>query len=160
MVEDERFTRDEILNMTSDMSLGSLVSTVSRAYLLFLFQEIEKYGIHGGQFQFLRSLSKKDSISQEELANIYHNHESTIARALKKLEDTGMVARNVDENNRRKNIITITEKGRDIVDNIRLIDEQWESNIKSLDIDEKNKLKKLLKTLALEALENTRTIRK
>ncbi len=160
MVEDERFTRDEILDMTSDMSLGSLISTVSRAYLLFLFQEIEKYGIHGGQFQFLRSLSKKDSISQEELANIYHNHESTIARALKKLEDAGMVARNVDENNRRKNIITITEKGRDIVDNIRLMDEKWESNIKSLDIDEKNKLKKLLKTLALEALENTRTIHK
>ena len=160
MVEDERFTRDEILDMTSDMSLGSLISTVSRAYLLFLFQEIEKYGIHGGQFQFLRSLSKKDSISQEELANIYHNHESTIARALKKLEDAGMVARNVDENNRRKNIITITEKGRDIVDNIRLMEEKWESNIKSLDIDEKNKLKKLLKTLALEALENTRTIHK
>ena len=160
MVEDERFTRDEILDMTSDMSLGSLISTVSRAYLLFLFQEIEKYGIHGGQFQFLRSLSKKDSISQEELANIYHNHESTIARALKKLEDAGMVARNVDENNRRKNIITITEKGRDIVDNIRLMDEKWESNIKSLDIDEKNKLKKLLKTLALEALENTKTIHK
>ena len=127
---------------------------------MFLFHEIEKYGIHGGQFQFLRTLSKKDSISQEELANIYHNHESTIARALKKLEDAGMVARNVDENNRRKNIITITEKGRDIVDNIRLMDEKWESNIKSLDIDEKNKLKKLLKTLALEALENTRTIHK
>ena len=159
MVEDERFTRDEILNMTSDMSLGSLVSTVSRAYLLFLFQEIEKYGIHGGQFQFLRSLSKKDSISQEELANIYHNHESTIARALKKLEDTGMVARNVDENNRRKNIITITEKGRDIVDNIRLMDEKWENNLKSLDLDEKHKLKELLTTLALEALDDMKTIR-
>jgi DNA-binding MarR family transcriptional regulator len=150
MVEDEGFTSDQFL----DMTLGSLVSTVSRGYLIFLFQEIEKYGIHGGQFQFLRSLSKKDSISQEELANIYHNHQSTIARALRKLEDTGMVARNVDENNRRKNIITITEKGRKIVDNIRLMDEKWENNIKSLTVDEKNKLKELLKTLALEVLEN------
>jgi DNA-binding MarR family transcriptional regulator len=156
MAEYEGFTRDEIL----DMTLGSLISTVSRAYLFFLFREIEKYGIHGGQFQFLRSLSKKDSISQEELANIYHNHQSTIARALRKLEDAGMVARNVDENNRRKNIITITEKGRNIVDNIRLMDEKWESNVKSLNIDEKNKLKELLKTLALEALENMYTTRK
>lgn len=156
MVEYEGFTRDEIV----DMTLGSLISTVSRAYLFFLFQEIEKYGIHGGQFQFLRSLSKKDSISQEELANIYHNHQSTIARALRKLEDADMVARNVDENNRRKNIITITEKGRNIVDNIQLMDEKWESNIKSLNIDEKNKLKELLKTLALEALENMETLQK
>ena len=155
MAEYEGFTRDDIL----DMTLGSLLSTVSRAYLFFLFHEIEKYGIHGGQFQFLRTLSQKDSISQEELANLYHNHESTIARALRKLEDAGMVERKVDENNRRKNVITITEKGRDIVDNIQLMDEKWENNLKSLDTNEKIKLKELLKTLALEALENMKNVR-
>ena len=155
MVEYAGFTKDEI----SDMNLGTLISTVSRAYLFFLFHEIEKYGIHGRQFQFLRTLAKKDSISQEELAKTYHNHESTIARALKKLEEAGMVARKVDENNRRKNVITITEKGRDIVDNIQLMDDKWESNLKSLDLDEKNKLKELLKALALESLENMKTIR-
>ena len=153
MTEYVGFTRDEIL----DMSLGSLISTVSRAYLFFLFHEIEKYGIHGGQFQFLKTLSKKDSISQDELAHIYHNHESTIARALKKFEDAGMVARNVDKNNRRKNVITITEKGRDIVNNIQLMDEKWENNLKSLDFGEKNKLKELLRTLTLEALDNMKT---
>jgi len=153
MTEYVGFTRDEIL----DMSLGSLISTVSRAYLFFLFHEIEKYGIHGGQFQFLKTLSKKDSISQDELAHIYHNHESTIARALKKLEDAGMVARNVDKNNRRKNVITITEKGRDIVNNIQLMDDKWENNLKSLDFGEKNKLKELLRTLTLEALDNMKT---
>jgi DNA-binding MarR family transcriptional regulator len=156
MVEDERFTRDEIL----DMTLGSLISTVNRAYLVFLIQEIEKYGIHGGQLLFLTGLSKKDSISQKELANTYHMNQSTIARALKKLEDAGMVKRNVDENNRRKNIITVTGKGRTTVDNIRLIEEKWESNIKSLNIDEKNKLKELLRSLALESLENMKNIRK
>ena len=150
MVEHEDFIIDEI----EDMSLGSLISTASRTYLFFLFNEIEKYGIHGGQFQFLRSLSKKDSISQEELANIYHNHQSTIARALRKLEDNGMISRKVDENNRRKNIITITAKGRNIVDKIQLMDEKWESNIKSLDVDEKNKLKELLKALTVESLGN------
>ena len=70
-----------------------------------------------------------------------------------------MVARKVDENNRRKNVITITEKGRDIVDNIQLMDEKWESNLKSLDIDEKNKLKEMLTDLALEALDNMKNIR-
>ena len=153
MAEYAGFTRDEIF----DMSLGFLISTVSRAYLFFLFHEIEKYGIHGGQFQFLKTLSKKDSISQDELAHIYHNHESTIARALKKLEDAGMVERKVDENNRRKNVITITDKGRDIVENIQLMDEKWEDNLKSLDFGEKNKLKELLQTLTFEALDNMKT---
>jgi DNA-binding MarR family transcriptional regulator len=142
------------------MTLGSLISTVNRAYLVFLFQEIEKYGITGGQLLFLNGLSRKDSISQMELANTYHMNQSTIARALKKLEDAGMVKRNVDENNRRKNIIIVTEKGRTTMDNIRLIEEKWESNIKSLNIDEKNKLKELLRSLALESLESMKTIRK
>ena len=71
-----------------------------------------------------------------------------------------MVKRNVDENNRRKNIIIVTEKGRTTMDNIRLIEEKWESNIKSLNIDEKNKLKELLRSLALESLESMKTIRK
>jgi hypothetical protein len=38
------------------------------------------------------------------------------------------------------------------------LDEKWESNLKSLNINEKNKLKEFLKTLALEALENMKTI--
>ena len=47
----------------------------------------------------------------------------------------------------------------DIVDNIRLMDEKWENNLKSLDFDEKHKLKELLTTLALEALDDMKTIR-
>jgi hypothetical protein len=46
------------------------------------------------------------------------------------------------------------------VDNIRLIDEKWASNIKSLTDEEKNKLKELLRILALESLESMKTIRK
>jgi DNA-binding MarR family transcriptional regulator len=41
---------------------------------------------------------------------------------MEKLEDAAMVQRKVDENNRRKNIITVTEKGRTSVDNIRKMD--------------------------------------
>lgn len=153
MMEDERVYRDEIL----DMSIGPLMSTIGRTYLIFLSHEIDKYGIHAGQLQFLIGLSKKDSISQGELANTYHTHQSTVARDLKKLEDVGMISRKADENNRRKNVITITPKGRNTVDNIRLMDEKWENDIKSIEsltVDEKNKLKEFLRNFALEAVEN------
>lgn len=148
MVNNNVITRDEIL----DMSVGSLVSNISRAYLVFINQEIEKYGIHGGQFHLLAGLSKKDSISQEELAKTYHINQSTMARALRKLEDSGMISRRADETNRRKNIITVTPNGRRTVDNIRSMDEKWENNIKSLADDDKDKFKQFLKTMALEVL--------
>ena len=136
----------------SNMPLGSLITAISRAHTAFLFHEIEKLGITGGQFQFLMGLAREDGITQEELANSFHMNESTIARALRKLEDAGMVQREVDKNNRRKKIITVTEKGRNAVDDVRNADENWEKRIQSLSLDEKNKLKEMLRTLTMESM--------
>ena len=141
MKERERISRDEIL----EMPIGSLISAISRAHLAYLFGEIEKLGITGGQYYFLNALIHEDGIIQEELASNVHMNESTITRALKKLEDAGMVHREVDENNRRRKIITVTEKGKDAVDKIRKLDEEWDDKIRSLSPSEKTRLKKNIK---------------
>ncbi len=143
-----RLSKEEIMNMP----LGSLITTISRSHMAFLFSDIEKLGI-GGQFQFLMGLAREDGIIQEELANRFHLNESTIARALRKLEDAGMVQREVDENNRRRKIITVTEKGRAAVDSISEIDQKWEEKVQSLSADEKIKLKEMLQVLAVESAE-------
>jgi len=156
MKERERITRDEIL----EMPIGSLISAISRAHLAYLFGGIEKLGITGGQYYFLNALIREDGIIQEELASNVHMNESTITRALKKLEDAGMVHREVDENNRRKKIITVTEKGRDAVDKIRKLDEEWDDKIRSLSPSEKTKLRETLRTLTLESLQMMHEIKR
>lgn len=155
MKEKGFLSQEEIL----DMPLGSLITAVSRAHVAFLFKEIKKFGITGGQFQFLMGLAREDGITQEELASNFHMNESTIARALRKLEDAGMVQREVDESNRRKKIITVTDKGRAAVDVIKKKDEMWEAEIQSLSPDEKNKLKEMLKALTFESVDLMRGVR-
>lgn len=103
---------------------------------------------------------REDGIIQEELASNVHMNESTITRALKKLEDAGMVHREVDENNRRRKIITVTEKGRDAVDKIRKLDEEWDDKIRSLSPSEKTELKEILRTLTVESLQMMHEIRR
>lgn len=147
--EMERHPQDEILKMP----LGSLISAISRAHLAYLFSEIEKLGITGGQYRFLGAIIREDGIIQEELANNIHLNESTITRTLKKLEDAGMVHREVDENNRRRKIITVTEKGRDVVDKITKLDAEWDNKIKSLSTSEKDKLKETLRPMVLEVVQ-------
>lgn len=147
MTERGSLSKEEIL----DMPLGSLITTISRAHSAFLIREIKELGITRGQFQFLMGLAREDGITQEELANNFHMNESTIARALRKLEDSGTVQRKVDNQNRRKKIITVTEKGKSIVNTIKKKDEKWEERIRSLSNDEKHELKKLLRTLAVES---------
>lgn len=149
-------TIDEIL----DMSLGSLITTISRAHSAFLFKELEKLGITGGQYQFLVGLTHEDSITQEDLANNFHMNESTIARALRKLEDVGMVQREVDESNRRRKIITVTEKGRTTVNIISKMDEKWEEKLGSLSDREKKELKEMLRALSIESVKLMNEIRK
>ncbi len=156
MKEGERISRDEIL----EMPIGSLISAISRAHLAYLFGEIGKLGITGGQYYFLNALIREDGIIQEELASNVHMNESTITRALKKLEDAGMVHREVDENNRRRKIITVTEKGRDAVDKIRKLDEEWDDKIRSLSPSEKTELKEILRTLTVESLQMMHEIKR
>ncbi len=152
----ERHLQDEI----QEMPLGSLISAISRAHLAYLFNEIEKLGITGSQYRFLGAIIREEGIIQEELANNIHLNESTITRTLKKLEDAGMVHREVDENNRRKKIITVTEKGRDAVDKIRKLDEEWDDKIRSLSPSEKTELKEILRTLTVESLQMMHEIRR
>lgn len=71
-----------------------------------------------------------------------------------------MVHRKVDENNRRRKIITVTEKGRDVVDKIRKLDEEWDNKIRLLSSNEKIKLKETLRTLTLESLQMMHEIKK
>jgi len=138
----------------SEMPLGTLISSISRAHLRYLFQEIEKHGITGGQYQFLLGLSKQDGITQEELARNFHMNQSTITRAMRKLEDAGMVIRRTDNNNRRKNIITVTDNGRQVTSKIQLAEEKWEENISSLSKTEKSEFKKILMKLLLESMDS------
>ena len=86
-------------------------------------------------------------------------NESTIARALRKLEDAGMVQREVDETNRRKKIITVTEKGRTAVETIGKADEKWEEQISSLSTAEKKELKEMLRTLVIESMQLMHEVR-
>lgn len=136
----------------SEMSVGTLISSISRAHLRYLFTEIEKHGITGGQYQFLLGLSKQDGITQEELARNFHMNQSTIARALKKLEDAEMVVRKTDDANRRKNIITVTDKGRKVTSKIQLKDEKWEENLNSLSKSEKSTFKEMLRKVLQESV--------
>jgi DNA-binding MarR family transcriptional regulator len=150
MTERGQISEEKIL----DMPLGSLITTVSKVHSVFLYKEIEKLGITGGQFQFLVGLDREEGITQEYLAKKFHMNESTIARALRKLEDAGMILRTVDDNNRRRNIITITKKGKAAADNIRKKEEEWERNISSLSGDEKKELKDMLRAMLMESMQS------
>ena len=112
--------------------IGRYISQIYRKGNSFISKEISKFGIGSGQIMFLMQLYKKDGISQEELAENLHIDKGTTCRAIKKLEEESFLIRVKDENDKRAYKLYLTEKSKDMEDNIKGILYEWEKPNSSL----------------------------
>nr|WP_288565017.1 MarR family transcriptional regulator [uncultured Romboutsia sp.] len=93
---------------------------------------------------------KKDGISQEELAENLHIDKGTTCRAIKKLEEESFLIRVKDENDKRAYKLYLTEKSKDMEDNIKGILYEWEKHIsKDLSQEEVDFLLTVLKKICI-----------
>ena len=93
-----------------DRSIGRWVSMLYRYGQSYLEHELMPYHIGSGQFTFLMALLHQDGVRQESLASKLNIDKGTTARALKKLEESGYISRQVDPEDKRANIIYLTPK--------------------------------------------------
>lgn len=80
-----------------------------------------------------------DAVSQENIAQALGYDKTTVAKALNKLEDLGLITRKLNPSNRRENIISLTEAGIEsarIINDIRM---EWGEKISSCLTEEEEK---------------------
>ena len=65
------------------------ISTIHRKYGIFLNQNMKDYNLSFGQYPILIRLYDEGPSTQQNLAKIFQLNESTITRALNKLEQKG-----------------------------------------------------------------------
>ena len=84
-------------------------------------------------------------MSQEELANKLKYNQSSVTKALKRLENKGIIVREISPIDKRKKIVRLTLKGREVYDTIQImkIDEGLLENYSN---EDKEKLKTCLKS--------------
>lgn len=75
----------------------------------------ERFGIHRSQHMVLMFISRNSDISQKDIAEEFKISAAAIAVTLKKLENAGLIMREVAEGDNRKNRINITEKGQSVI---------------------------------------------
>ena len=139
----------------SKIQLGLLLSMIHRTRMMFLNDKMGNMDITAGQFPFIAVLFNEEGITQEELADHFHIDKGTVARALRKLEDKEYLFRKVDELNRRRYLIYLTEKGKNAVPTLIDIEKEWENSMCSnFSEGEYNNLLDILKVLAVNSLEN------
>lgn len=84
-------------------------------------KELSQYNIGSGQYLPLIVLINNEGINQEALAKMLHLDKATVARAISKLIEKGLVTRKVDPTDHRAYLLYITRKGKKMVTEIRKV---------------------------------------
>jgi len=111
--------------MQKQKSVGKLVSCIHRYSHSHINKKLEPYKIGIGQLHFLLNINHNDGINQEQLAHYLNVDKATSARAIKKLEEEGLVIRKIDPNDKRSYNIFLTKHGRELIPKVRKITREW-----------------------------------
>jgi MarR family transcriptional regulator for hemolysin len=109
--------------------LGFLVHDVSRMRRTFYDQTMKPVGITRSQWWALGNISRHadSGMIQTELARILETGKVTVGRLVDRLEDSGLVYRETDAQDRRVRRIHITAKGYDVLDQVHHVGEELDA---------------------------------
>lgn len=127
----------------SSLPVGKLITMASRGHNIYINHKLEDLNINGTQLHLLFEISHQNNINQEKIASRCNINKGAVARSIKKLEDKGLVIRQIDENNRRQNIVSLTSKGKEtLTESIKILN-KWEMEVfDNYTIEEKQNFKR------------------
>lgn len=135
-----------------DINIGFIISVASNQYLKQNDNYLKEIDLNVAQTKVLMTLVDYENVSIDFLAKKTFMSKSSVTKSVKNLEKKGLVNKEIDENDNRKKVITVTPKGKEIQDESmrlnreienKLEDQLGKDTLKSLKWD----LRKLILTL-------------
>lgn len=99
-----------------NMSLHTLLFRAYHAQTKRLTPVLEELGLGRGQPKILNYLSVHGKCAQSEIASYFDLDPASISRMVETLGRNGFITVGMDSGCRRRNILSITEKGKDAID--------------------------------------------
>ena len=137
----------------STLPIGKLIAIISKGQTIYMNRKLDEFGINSTQLHLLFEISNQDDINQEKIASRCNINKGAVARSIKKLEDKGLVIRQIDSTNRRQNKVSLTENGKDILDKSVKMIKEWEDEIFNNDLIKKEDMQNALKEIAVRIME-------
>ncbi|WP_235681372.1 MarR family winged helix-turn-helix transcriptional regulator [Tomitella gaofuii] len=97
----------------SEWSIGRLLMTASRLMQHAWEQLLREHGVSHAGFIILESL-RDGPLPQRGVARYCRVTDQTISRSIERLERHGLVTRATDPHDERRQLVTITERGREL----------------------------------------------
>ncbi|MBF2580773.1 MarR family winged helix-turn-helix transcriptional regulator [Listeria welshimeri] len=105
--------------------LTKAIAIIHRSENTFKNKKLLKTGLNIGQLRYLWTLYKEDGISQESMAKRFMVDKASVTRHIKRLEELGMIRREMDAKDRRIQRIFVTDTGYQMRDLIEEVTKEW-----------------------------------
>lgn len=129
-------------------SLGYLIKHVYLRYSEVSAQALAAYEVNGRLIAVLRMLAAHEPAPQGEVAKRMGVDRTTMVALIDELEGKGLVQRNQDPGDRRRNVIVLTETGRDVLwRSLETVQETERRFLAALSPDETKVFRKALQVL-------------
>ena len=146
---------EEVKQMdATQIPVGKLLYMIGKGYMTYVNRNLEEFGINTTQLHLLFEIAHHTNINQEMIATRCNINKGAVARSIRKLEERGLVKREIDENNRRQNRLSLTKDGEDILIKACGVLRDWEDSVILDDgYIKKELLQKVLKEIAVKTIE-------
>ncbi|MGF0109703.1 MarR family winged helix-turn-helix transcriptional regulator [Clostridium sp. SGI.024] len=98
---------------------------IVRYWRNFTEKRLREFDLTFGEQIIIIFLSKNENVNQESISKRYMIDKGMVAKTLTRLEDKGFIKREQNPNNKRENIISLTEKSAYIMEYINTIFDDW-----------------------------------
>ena len=122
------------------------------SYNNYLKDHLDDVDITYGELTYIYSVKYYGPSSQREMAKRLYVSEANVAKMIKKLVNKGLVEKRKDENNKSRNLVSLTDKGKEVFVKVSVLTAGWERQItREFTNDKYADLKKVMYQLSLES---------
>jgi DNA-binding MarR family transcriptional regulator len=126
-----------------------LTAQAARRAQAVVAEVLSKDGVRRQHFSVLSSLAERGPASQAEIGRRLLIDRSDLHELLNELEQRGLVARERDQHDRRRNVVALTVAGSGALDRLAArVEEAQDAYLEPLDDSERAELTRLLRKLA------------
>lgn len=109
--------------------LGRSISILYRQMQIYLNRHLKELNISSSEYFFLLHLKNEPYLCQDELSRRAYVDKAFTTRSIQSLKQKGFVNQLKDPSDKRKNLISLTEKGRLIIPKIVEILDTWNASL-------------------------------
>lgn len=128
--------------------LGKYITIANSSQNTLIAEKLKEYDITRSELPILIVLYKEEGVSQQKFSELYGLDKSTVTRTLDKLSEKGFTYRETSPEDRRKNLIKLTEKAKEFKPIlINVLEEKEEYMNKGLSEGEKQVFRQIIKKM-------------